>query len=114
MQTKNSKGIGGTEENKRMGIGDGGNGTRTARHNQKKEIIILWTRDEKRRRLSGEEIMQGSTPGARKQGKPRMRWMDNMEEWTGMQFEDLLKKTRDRRKWSRLVHEATNPRIEDR
>src|SRR6218665_1376679 len=30
------------------------------------------------------EIMQGTTPGARKQGKPRMRWMDNMEQWTGM------------------------------
>src|SRR6218665_4162878 len=26
------------------------------------------------------EIMQGTTPGARKQGRPRMRWMDNMEE----------------------------------
>src|SRR6218665_267143 len=59
------------------------------------------------------ESMQGTTPGARKQGKPRMRWMDNMEEWTRMPFEDLLKKTRDRRKWSSLVHEATNPRIED-
>ena len=59
------------------------------------------------------EIMQGTIAGARKQGKPRMRWMDNMEEWTGMPFEDLLKKMRDRRKWSRLVHEATNPRIED-
>jgi len=42
-----------------------------------------------------------------------MRWMGNMEEWTGMPFEDLLKKTGDRRKWSRLVLEATNPRIED-
>jgi len=37
-----------------------------------------------------------------------MRWMDNMEEWTGMPFEDLWKKTRDRRKWSRLVHEASH------
>ena len=57
--------------------------------------------------------MQGTTPGPRKQGKPRMRWMDNMVEWTGMPFEDLLKKTKDRRKWSRLFHEATNPWIED-
>ena len=39
--------------------------------------------------------------------------MDNMEQWTGMPFKDLLKKTRDRRKWSRLVNEATKPRIED-
>jgi len=36
-----------------------------------------------------------------------------MEEWTGMPAEDLLKKTRERKKWSRLVHEATNLRIED-
>jgi len=32
---------------------NGGNGTRTAQHDQKNEIIILWTHDEKRR-LSGE------------------------------------------------------------
>src|SRR6218665_987451 len=60
----------------------------------------------KRRRFSGErsqEALQGTTPGARKQGKPRMLWMDNMEEWTGMPFEDLLNKTRDRKKWSTLV-----------
>jgi len=56
------------------------------------------------------EIMQGTTLGARKQGKPRMRWMNNMEEWTGMLFEDLLKKTRDSRKWSRLVNEVTSDR----
>src|SRR6218665_2853944 len=56
------------------------------------------------------EIMQGTTLEARKQGKPRMRWMNNMEEWTGMLFEDLLKKTRDSRKWSRLVNEVTSDR----
>ena len=54
MHTKNSKGIEDTEENERMSIGNSGNGTGTAQRNQKKEIIILWTRDEKRRRLSGE------------------------------------------------------------
>src|SRR6218665_1090482 len=43
------------------------------------------------------EIKEYTTPGARKQWKIRMRWMDNMEEWTGMPFEDLLKKTRDRK-----------------
>ena len=37
-----------------VGIGDGGNGTRTAQNNQKKKIIVLWTHDEKIRRLSGE------------------------------------------------------------
>src|SRR6218665_2015864 len=111
MHTMNSKGIVDTEENKRMGIGDSGNGTWTAQHNQKKEIIILWTRDEKRRRLSGEINHARHYTGSKKTRKARMRWMNNMEEWTRMPFEDLLKKTRDRRKWSKLVHEATNPRI---
>src|SRR6218665_1907087 len=59
------------------------------------------------------ELVQGTTPGARKQGKPTMWWMDNMEQWTGMPFKDLLLKTRDRRKWSRLVQEAINPGNED-
>ena len=68
-----------------MGIGDGQNGTWTAQHNQKKEIIILWTRHEKRRRLSEERNhAKQYTPGTRKQGKPRMRWMDNMDKWTGI------------------------------
>src|SRR6218665_752390 len=65
MHTKNSKGIGDTEENKRMGIGDGGNGTWTAQHNQKMEIIILWTRDEKRR-LSGERNHARHYTGSKK------------------------------------------------
>ena len=94
-----------------MGIEDGGNGTRTAHHDQKKEIIILGDVVRKGGDCLEKEIMEGTTPGARKQGKPRMRWM---EQWTGMPFKDLLKTTRDRRKWSRLVHEATNPRIEDK
>src|SRR6218665_914664 len=108
-----SKGIMDTEEDKRMGIGDGGNGTRTAHHDQKKEIIILWTCHEKRRRLSGERNHARHYTRSKKTREPRMWWMDNMEQWTGMPFKDLLKKTRDRRKWSRLVHEGTNPRIED-
>ena len=33
--------------------------------------------------------MQGTVPGERKQGRPRMRWIDNMEKWTGMSFDKL-------------------------
>jgi len=51
MHTKDSKGIMDTEEDKRMGVGDGGNGTRAAHHNHKKEIIILWTYHEKRKKI---------------------------------------------------------------
>ena len=69
MHTKNSKGIVDTEENKRMGIGDGGNGAGTAQHNQKKEIIVLWTCrpwPNEKRRLSGERKHARHYTGSKK------------------------------------------------
>src|SRR6218665_1296162 len=42
------------------------------------------------------EIMQGTVPGARKQGRPKMRWMDDMEKLAKMSFDKLLKETEDR------------------
>ena len=65
------------------------------------------------------QIMEGTVPGVRKQGRPKMRWIDEMEKmekWAmryKMSFEGLLRETEDRRRWRRLVHEATNPRNED-
>ena len=32
--------------------------------------------------------MQGTMPGARRQGRPRMAWMDNIHTWTGLSVED--------------------------
>lgn len=57
--------------------------------------------------------MQGTVPRTRKQGRPKMQWIDNMEKWTGMSFDELVRETRDRGRWSRLLHEATNPWIKD-
>jgi len=33
------------------------------------------------------EIMQGTMPGARRRGRPRMAWMDNIKTWTGLSVE---------------------------
>ena len=30
------------------------------------------------------EIMQGTMPGARRRGRPRIAWMDNIKTWTGL------------------------------
>ena len=38
---------------------------------------------------------------------------DNMEKWTKMSFEKLLRETEDRWRWNKLVHEATNPQNKD-
>jgi len=59
------------------------------------------------------EIMQGTMPGARRRGRPRMAWMDNLKTWTGLSVEDSIRMTEVRDKWRKYVHGVANPRIED-
>ena len=42
------------------------------------------------------EIMQGTMPGARRRGRPRTAWMDNIKKWTGPSVEDSTRITEDR------------------
>ena len=58
------------------------------------------------------EIMQGTMPGARRRGRPRTAWMDNIKTWTGLSVESI-RMTEDRDKWRKYVHGVANPRIED-
>jgi len=59
------------------------------------------------------EIMQGTMPCARRRGRPRTVWMDNIKTWTGLPVEESVRMTEDRDKWRKYVHGATNPQIED-
>ena len=59
------------------------------------------------------EIMQGTMPGARRRGRPRTAWMDNIKTWTGLSVEETIRMTEDRDKWRKCVHGVANPRIED-
>jgi len=34
------------------------------------------------------EIIQGTMPGARRRGRPRTAWMDNIKTWTGLTMEE--------------------------
>ena len=43
-------------------------------------------------------IMLGQVEGQRKQGKPRMRWLDSIKEATGLRLEDLREAVQDRKK----------------
>ena len=42
------------------------------------------------------EIMQGTMPGARRRGRPRTAWMDNLKTWTGLSVEESLHITTER------------------
>ena len=59
------------------------------------------------------EITQGTMPGARRRGRPRTAWMDNIKTWTGLPVEESIRMTEDRDKWRKYVHGVANPRIED-
>ena len=59
------------------------------------------------------EIMQGTMPGARRRGRPRTAWMDNIKTWTGLSVEESFRMTEDRDKWKKYVRGVANPRIED-
>jgi len=59
------------------------------------------------------EIRQGTMPGARRRGRPRTAWMDNIKTWTGLPVEESVRTTEDRDKWRKYVHAVVNTRIED-
>jgi len=49
------------------------------------------------------EIMQGTMPDARRRGRPRTAWMDNIKTWTGLPVEESVRMTEDRDKWRKYV-----------
>jgi len=42
------------------------------------------------------EIMQGTMPRARRRGRPRTAWMDNIKAWTELPTEESIRMTEDR------------------
>jgi len=59
------------------------------------------------------EIMQGIMPGARRRGRTRTAWMDNIKTWTRLPVEESIRMTEERDKRRKYVHDVANPRIED-
>ena len=48
-------------------------------------------------------ILQGTVKGARRRGRRKKRWEDNIKEWTGMGFGDSLRAAKDREGWKGIV-----------
>ena len=58
----------------------------------------------------GKEIMQGTMPGARRRGRPRTAWMDNIKTLTGLSVEESTRMTEDRDKYRKYIHGVANTR----
>ena len=52
-------------------------------------------------------ILQGTVKGARRRGRQKKRWEDNIKEWTGMGFGDSLRAAEDREGWKGIVAESS-------
>ena len=51
-------------------------------------------------------ILQGTVQGGRRRGRQRKRWEDNIKEWTGLEWNILLK-AENREEWRKLVLKST-------
>ena len=52
-------------------------------------------------------ILQGTVQGGRRRGRQRKRWEDNIKEWTGLEWNILVRKAENREEWRKLVVKST-------
>jgi len=50
------------------------------------------------------EIMQRTMPVARRRGRPRTVWVDNVKTWTGLTMKESIRMAEVRDKWRKYVH----------
>ena len=53
--------------------------------------------------------LQGTVNGARRRGRQKKRWEDNIKEWTGMEFGDSMSAAEDKEWWKGIV--AMSPMV---
>ena len=52
-------------------------------------------------------ILQGTVQGGRPGGRQRKRWEDNIKEWTGLEWNIILRKAENLKGWRKLVLKST-------
>ena len=52
-------------------------------------------------------ILQGTVQGGKRRGRQRKRWEDNVKEWTGLEWNIILRKAENREEWRKLVVKST-------
>ena len=54
-------------------------------------------------------FLQGTVNVTRKRGRPRLKWSDNIYEWTGLNVSDAMRAASDRTKWRKIVRDSSAP-----
>ena len=52
-------------------------------------------------------ILQGTVKGKRRRGRQKMRWKDNIKEWTGMDFTSSSRAAENRMRWKGIVSNSS-------
>ena len=63
---------------------------------------MAWFGHVTRHQNMSKTILQGTVPGARKRGRQRKQWMDNIRDWKGRKDEELIRVAEDRHAWRML------------
>ena len=48
-------------------------------------------------------ILQVTVQGGKRRGRQRKRWVDSIKEWTGLEWNIILRKVENREDWRKLV-----------
>ena len=54
-------------------------------------------------------ILQGTVKGRRRQGRQRKRWVNNIREWTGLEFAKSQRAVKNRKRWRKLAEVCGAP-----
>ena len=68
-----------------------------------KKWKLRWYGHNSRSSGMAKTVLQGTVKGARRIGRQKKWWKDNIKEWTGMGFEDSLGAAEDREGWKGIV-----------
>ena len=68
---------------------------------------LLWYGHASRSSGLAKNILQGTVKGARRQGRQRKRWEDNIREWTCLEFGKSQRAVENRGKWRKLVAKSS-------
>ena len=68
-----------------------------------KKRKLRWYGHNSRSSCMAKTILQVTAKGARRRGRQKKRWEDNIKEWMGMGFGDSLRAAEDREGWKGVV-----------
>ena len=69
-----------------------------------KRSKAAWYGHLRRSSLPAKMVTEGKIPGSRKRGRPSRRWLDDIKDWTGCDFQQLCLASTNRDEWSRICN----------